>query len=263
MWFLGKYPGKMTLVMLFSRCTELLEKLLNILKTFGQMMTDILLMLNCDKRSKKHFVVSVSSTYNLNLKEENYWANPNSETFLEVVHMLVHMCNTCMPTVQEVEEGVRFRDAEITATCELSTGSLEEQNQNFATDIHTECEPLFSAFLLGFISFSACAGTVTQEEPFLIQYMLPGTYSTTFFIVTFPALYSTHKEQSHSDTMVFFYLWSSFASSAPAISSSGISRWTGVSLIRMQEITISSVKKFYTPKKHVWNIYTYLRYIFR
>ncbi|XP_063136767.1 uncharacterized protein LOC134484566 isoform X5 [Rattus norvegicus] len=121
---------KKYLVLGTAQCTELLEKLLNILKTFGQMMTDILLMLNCDKRSKKHFVVSVSSTYNLNLKEENYWANPNSETFLEVVHMLVHMCNTCMPTVQEVEEGVRFRDAEITATCELSTGSLEEQVKN-------------------------------------------------------------------------------------------------------------------------------------
>lgn len=28
-----------------------------------------------------------------------------------------------MPSVQEVEEGVRFRNAEITATCELSLGS--------------------------------------------------------------------------------------------------------------------------------------------
>jgi len=44
------------------------------------------------------------------------------------------MCNTCMPSAQEVEAGVRFRDAEITATCELSLrscgltlGSLEEQ----------------------------------------------------------------------------------------------------------------------------------------
>jgi len=48
--------------------------------------------------------------------------------------MLVHVCSTYMPSVQEVEEGVRFRDAEITATCELSLGSwgsapgpLEEQ----------------------------------------------------------------------------------------------------------------------------------------
>lgn len=34
-----------------------------------------------------------------------------------------------------------------------------------------------------------------------------GKYSTTFFTVTFAALYSTHKERGHSDTMVFFYLW--------------------------------------------------------
>ncbi|XP_070253293.1 solute carrier family 53 member 1 isoform X1 [Myotis yumanensis] len=34
-----------------------------------------------------------------------------------------------------------------------------------------------------------------------------GKYSTTFFMVTFAALYSTHKEQGHSDTRVFFYLW--------------------------------------------------------
>uniref|UniRef100_A0A8C8RD99 Xenotropic and polytropic retrovirus receptor 1 n=1 Tax=Pelusios castaneus TaxID=367368 RepID=A0A8C8RD99_9SAUR len=34
-----------------------------------------------------------------------------------------------------------------------------------------------------------------------------GKYSTTFFMVTFAALYSTHKAQSHSDTQVFFYLW--------------------------------------------------------
>uniref|UniRef100_A0A2K6KAM1 Solute carrier family 53 member 1 n=1 Tax=Rhinopithecus bieti TaxID=61621 RepID=A0A2K6KAM1_RHIBE len=34
-----------------------------------------------------------------------------------------------------------------------------------------------------------------------------GKYSTTFFMVTFAALYSTHKERGHSDTMVFFYLW--------------------------------------------------------
>ncbi|ELK16213.1 Xenotropic and polytropic retrovirus receptor 1 [Pteropus alecto] len=34
-----------------------------------------------------------------------------------------------------------------------------------------------------------------------------GKYSTTFFMVTFAALYSTHKEREHSDTRVFFYLW--------------------------------------------------------
>ncbi|XP_066548656.1 xenotropic and polytropic retrovirus receptor 1 homolog isoform X1 [Amia ocellicauda] len=33
-----------------------------------------------------------------------------------------------------------------------------------------------------------------------------GKYSTTFFVVTFSALYSTHKAQNHSDTQVFFYL---------------------------------------------------------
>uniref|UniRef100_A0A4W5NN86 Xenotropic and polytropic retrovirus receptor 1a n=1 Tax=Hucho hucho TaxID=62062 RepID=A0A4W5NN86_9TELE len=33
-----------------------------------------------------------------------------------------------------------------------------------------------------------------------------GKYSTTFFVVTFAALYSTHKEQKHSDADVFFYL---------------------------------------------------------
>jgi len=59
--------------------------------------------------------------------------------------MLVHMCNTCMPTVQEVEEGVRFRDAEITATCELSTGSLEEQVMLLITEsfIHLQQTPFF------------------------------------------------------------------------------------------------------------------------
>ncbi|KAG8436800.1 hypothetical protein GDO86_007763 [Hymenochirus boettgeri] len=34
-----------------------------------------------------------------------------------------------------------------------------------------------------------------------------GKYSTTFFMVTFAALYSTHKERNHSDAQVFFYLW--------------------------------------------------------
>ncbi|CAO2637296.1 Xenotropic and polytropic retrovirus receptor 1 homolog [Lemmus lemmus] len=34
-----------------------------------------------------------------------------------------------------------------------------------------------------------------------------GKYSTTFFTVAFAALYSTHKERPHSDTLVFFYLW--------------------------------------------------------
>ncbi|XP_044532856.1 xenotropic and polytropic retrovirus receptor 1 isoform X1 [Gracilinanus agilis] len=34
-----------------------------------------------------------------------------------------------------------------------------------------------------------------------------GKYSTTFFMVTFAALYSTHKDRGHSDTTVFFYLW--------------------------------------------------------
>uniref|UniRef100_A0A673X425 Xenotropic and polytropic retrovirus receptor 1a n=1 Tax=Salmo trutta TaxID=8032 RepID=A0A673X425_SALTR len=33
-----------------------------------------------------------------------------------------------------------------------------------------------------------------------------GKYSTTFFVVTFAALYSTHKEQKHSDADMFFYL---------------------------------------------------------
>ncbi|KAM8930957.1 solute carrier family 53 member 1 [Pelodytes ibericus] len=34
-----------------------------------------------------------------------------------------------------------------------------------------------------------------------------GKYSTTFFMVTFAALYRTHKERNHSDVQVFFYLW--------------------------------------------------------
>ncbi|KAM8999875.1 solute carrier family 53 member 1 isoform 1-T1 [Sarcophilus harrisii] len=34
-----------------------------------------------------------------------------------------------------------------------------------------------------------------------------GKYSTTFFVVTFAALYSTHKARDHSDSSVFFYLW--------------------------------------------------------
>ncbi|XP_053326359.1 xenotropic and polytropic retrovirus receptor 1 [Spea bombifrons] len=34
-----------------------------------------------------------------------------------------------------------------------------------------------------------------------------GKYSTTFFMVTFGALYSTHKDRHHSDFQVFFYLW--------------------------------------------------------
>ncbi|XP_048108483.1 xenotropic and polytropic retrovirus receptor 1a isoform X2 [Alosa alosa] len=33
-----------------------------------------------------------------------------------------------------------------------------------------------------------------------------GKYSTTFFVVTFAALYKTHKEQTHDDADVFFYL---------------------------------------------------------
>uniref|UniRef100_A0A8C9S6S4 Xenotropic and polytropic retrovirus receptor 1-like n=1 Tax=Scleropages formosus TaxID=113540 RepID=A0A8C9S6S4_SCLFO len=33
-----------------------------------------------------------------------------------------------------------------------------------------------------------------------------GKYSTTFFVVTFVALYSTHRDQDHSDAEVFFYL---------------------------------------------------------
>ncbi|XP_023669080.1 xenotropic and polytropic retrovirus receptor 1a [Paramormyrops kingsleyae] len=33
-----------------------------------------------------------------------------------------------------------------------------------------------------------------------------GKYSTTFFVVTFMALYHTHKDQGHSDAEIFFYL---------------------------------------------------------
>ncbi|KAG7487803.1 hypothetical protein MATL_G00027370 [Megalops atlanticus] len=33
-----------------------------------------------------------------------------------------------------------------------------------------------------------------------------GKYSTTFFVVTFAALYKTHRDQDHSDAQVFFYL---------------------------------------------------------
>lgn len=33
-----------------------------------------------------------------------------------------------------------------------------------------------------------------------------GKYSTTFFVVTFAALYKTHKVDNHSDTSIFFYL---------------------------------------------------------
>uniref|UniRef100_A0A8C4D8P8 Xenotropic and polytropic retrovirus receptor 1 n=1 Tax=Dicentrarchus labrax TaxID=13489 RepID=A0A8C4D8P8_DICLA len=34
-----------------------------------------------------------------------------------------------------------------------------------------------------------------------------GKYSTSFFVVTFAALYSTHKAEDHADTQIFFYLY--------------------------------------------------------
>uniref|UniRef100_A0A8C4S4D5 Xenotropic and polytropic retrovirus receptor 1b n=1 Tax=Erpetoichthys calabaricus TaxID=27687 RepID=A0A8C4S4D5_ERPCA len=34
-----------------------------------------------------------------------------------------------------------------------------------------------------------------------------GKYSTTFFVVTFAALYSTHKARKYSDAQIFLYLW--------------------------------------------------------
>uniref|UniRef100_A0A8D3CG33 Xenotropic and polytropic retrovirus receptor 1 n=1 Tax=Scophthalmus maximus TaxID=52904 RepID=A0A8D3CG33_SCOMX len=37
-----------------------------------------------------------------------------------------------------------------------------------------------------------------------------GKYSTSFFVVTFAALYSTHKAETHADTQIFFYLYIGF-----------------------------------------------------
>ncbi|KAM3866474.1 xenotropic and polytropic retrovirus receptor 1 homolog isoform 1-T1 [Diretmus argenteus] len=38
-----------------------------------------------------------------------------------------------------------------------------------------------------------------------------GKYSTSFFVVTFAALYSTHKAENHADAQIFFYLYIGFS----------------------------------------------------
>lgn len=65
--------------------------------------------------------------------------------------------------------------------------------------------------LPAWLRFTQCLRRYRDTKRAFPHLVNAGKYSTTFFVVTFAALYSTHKEHNHSDAQVFFYLWIVFS----------------------------------------------------
>uniref|UniRef100_UPI00398EE5CB xenotropic and polytropic retrovirus receptor 1 homolog n=1 Tax=Pristiophorus japonicus TaxID=55135 RepID=UPI00398EE5CB len=61
--------------------------------------------------------------------------------------------------------------------------------------------------LPAWVRFTQCLRRYRDTKRAFPHLVNAGKYSTTFFVVTFAALYSTHKEQKHDDAVVFLYLW--------------------------------------------------------
>ncbi|XP_038651085.1 xenotropic and polytropic retrovirus receptor 1 homolog [Scyliorhinus canicula] len=61
--------------------------------------------------------------------------------------------------------------------------------------------------LPAWVRFTQCLRRYRDTKRAFPHLVNAGKYSTTFFVVTFAALYSTHKEQKHDDAAVFLYLW--------------------------------------------------------
>ncbi|XP_078417617.1 xenotropic and polytropic retrovirus receptor 1 homolog isoform X1 [Cetorhinus maximus] len=61
--------------------------------------------------------------------------------------------------------------------------------------------------LPAWVRFTQCLRRYRDTKRAFPHLVNAGKYSTTFFVVTFAALYSTHKEQKHEDAVVFLYLW--------------------------------------------------------
>ncbi|XP_048395763.1 xenotropic and polytropic retrovirus receptor 1 homolog [Stegostoma tigrinum] len=61
--------------------------------------------------------------------------------------------------------------------------------------------------LPAWVRFTQCLRRYRDTKRAFPHLVNAGKYSTTFFVVTFAALYSTHKEQKHEDALVFLYLW--------------------------------------------------------
>ncbi|XP_063795867.1 solute carrier family 53 member 1 [Pseudophryne corroboree] len=82
----------------------------------------------------------------------------------------------------------------------LSEGSGKCNTYSYGVRAVVQCIPAW----LRFIQCLRRYRDTKRAFPHLVN---AGKYSTTFFMVTFAALYQTHKAQNHSDEQVFLYLW--------------------------------------------------------
>uniref|UniRef100_A0A674EHW0 Xenotropic and polytropic retrovirus receptor 1a n=1 Tax=Salmo trutta TaxID=8032 RepID=A0A674EHW0_SALTR len=79
------------------------------------------------------------------------------------------------------------------------TDLLDGRNYSYGLRAIIQCLPAWFRFV-------QCLRRYRDTKRAFPHLVNAGKYSTTFFVVTFAALYSTHKEQKHSDADMFFYL---------------------------------------------------------
>uniref|UniRef100_A0A8C1V287 Xenotropic and polytropic retrovirus receptor 1a n=1 Tax=Cyprinus carpio TaxID=7962 RepID=A0A8C1V287_CYPCA len=79
------------------------------------------------------------------------------------------------------------------------SGSVECNSYSYGVRAIIHCLPAW-------LRFVQCLRRYRDTKRAFPHLVNAGKYSTTFFVVTFAALYRTHKDQKHTDAEVFFYM---------------------------------------------------------
>ncbi|KAJ3599473.1 hypothetical protein NHX12_033434 [Muraenolepis orangiensis] len=85
-------------------------------------------------------------------------------------------------------------------------GLLPSFNEHYVCHSYSYGVRAIIQCLPAWVRFVQCLRRYRDTKRAFPHLVNAGKYSTTFFVVTFAALYSTHREQKHADADTFFYL---------------------------------------------------------
>ncbi|XP_072429502.1 solute carrier family 53 member 1-like [Chiloscyllium punctatum] len=117
---------------------------------------------------------------------------------------LADQLNSLATILMDLEYMICFYSFELNWS--LSEGLLNAPGDNVCHSYSYGVRAIIQC-LPAWVRFTQCLRRYRDTKRAFPHLVNAGKYSTTFFVVTFAALYSTHKEQKHEDALVFLYLW--------------------------------------------------------
>ncbi|XP_060686061.1 solute carrier family 53 member 1-like [Hemiscyllium ocellatum] len=117
---------------------------------------------------------------------------------------LADQLNSLATILMDLEYMICFYSFELNWS--LSEGLLSAPGDNVCHSYSYGVRAIIQC-LPAWVRFTQCLRRYRDTKRAFPHLVNAGKYSTTFFVVTFAALYSTHKEQKHEDALVFLYLW--------------------------------------------------------